>query len=84
MERAKPMTNQEKSVDEKVAIVLEMLKGETSVEEICKHHQVNITEVYHWCALFLDGAKKAFEEGRDEETITQEEIEKLKKIIGNE
>lgn len=61
-----------------------MLKGETSVEETCQRHQVNITDAYHWCALFLDGAKKAFEEGRGEETITQEEIEKLKKIIGNE
>jgi transposase-like protein len=75
------MTNQEKTLDEKVAIVLEMLKGKASVEEICQSHQVSITDVYHWCALFLDGAKKAFEEGR-EESITQEEIEKLKKIIG--
>jgi len=78
------MTNQEKTLDEKVAIVLEMLKGKTSVEEICQRHQVSITDVYYWCALFLDGAKKAFEKGRDETTITQEEIEKLKKIIGKE
>ena len=78
------MTNQEKSLDEKVAIVLEMLKGKASVEEICQRHQVNITDAYHWCALFLDGAKKAFEEGRDDVSITQEEIEKLKKIIGKE
>lgn len=77
------MTNQEKILDEKVAIVLEMLKGKASVEEICQHHQVSITDAYHWCALFLDGAKKAFEEGC-EETITQEEIEKLKKTIGRE
>jgi transposase-like protein len=77
-------TNSEKSLDEKVAIVLEMLKGKVSVEEVCKRHQVSIADVYHWCALFLDGAKKAFEEGREETTITQEEIEKLKKIIGKE
>jgi transposase-like protein len=73
------MTNHDKTLDEKVAIVLEMLKGEASVEEICQRHQVSITDVYHWCALFLDGAKKAFEQGREEETITPEEIEKLKK-----
>lgn len=77
------MTNQEKTLDEKVAIVLEMLKGNVSVEEICQRHQVSITDAYHWCALFLDGAKKAFEEGHGEDaSITQEEIEKLKKIIG--
>ena len=75
------MTNQEKTLDEKVAIVLEMLRGKSPVEEICQRHQVSITDAYHWCALFLDGAKKAFEEGRDV-SITKEEIEKLKKIIG--
>jgi len=78
------MTNQEKSLDEKVAIVLEMLKGKSSVEDICQRHHVSITDAYHWCALFLDGVKKAFEDGRDDVMITQEEIEKLKKIIGKE
>ena len=76
-----PMTNQEKTLDEKVAIVLEMLKGKTSVEEICQRNQVSINDAYQWCALFLDGAKKTFEEGHDKEPITPEEIEKLKKTI---
>lgn len=75
------MTNQEKTLDEKVAIVLEMLKGKSPVEEICQSRQVSITDAYHWCALFLDGAKKAFNEGLGEASVTQEEIEKLKKII---
>ncbi|MGB3479848.1 MAG: transposase [bacterium] len=78
------MTKQEWTVEEKFAIVMEMLKGKTSVNEIFQHHQVSVTDAYHWCALFLNGAKKVFEEGRDETTITKEEIEKLKKIIGNE
>jgi transposase-like protein len=76
--------NQNKTLDEKVAIVLEMLKGKTPVEEICRRRQVSITDAYHWCALFLDGAKKAFKSGCSEEPITQEEIKKLKKIIGKE
>ena len=49
---------QEKSLEEKAAIVLEMLKGKASVEEICQRHQVSITDAYNWCVLFLDGAKK--------------------------
>jgi len=81
MKDNKTAKNQEKSLDEKVAVVLEMLKRKTSIEEICQRHQVNITDAYQWCALFLDDAKKAFEESR-EEPITPEEIEKLKKIIG--
>jgi len=77
------MSDPEKTLDEKVAIALEMLKGETSVKEICQRHHVSVTDAYQWCALFLDDAKKAFEESR-EESITPEEIEKLKKIVGEE
>lgn len=58
-----------------------MLKGETSLNEICRYHRVCITDAYHWCALFLEGAKKAFEEGHGDKFISQEEIDKIKKII---
>jgi len=76
------MTKQEKTVDEKAAVVLDILKGKESVDAICKHHNVDIADAYRWCAQFLESAKKAFEEGRGEEQISQEEIEKVKKIIG--
>ena len=75
------MTKQYKTPDEKVAIFLKMLKGKVSVEEICQHHKVSITDAYQWYALFLDGAKKVFEEGRDDVSITQEESEKIRKRI---
>jgi|GEM_PF-2278854 len=78
------MTKPEKTVDEKVAVVLEMLKGEASVKEICQRHQVSITDAYQWCAQFLEGAKKAFESSRDEKSISQDEIEKVKKLIGKQ
>jgi len=35
------MNKQEKSVEEKAAVVLEMLKGKESVDDICKRHQVS-------------------------------------------
>lgn len=76
------MTKQEKALDEKVAVVLEMLKGKETIEAICKRHNVDIANAYRWCALFLEGAKKAFGEGYVDKPISQEEIEKIKKIIG--
>jgi transposase-like protein len=76
------MINQKKSLDEKVAVVLDMLKGKESVVDICKRHNVNIADAYRWCALFLDGAKKAFGEGYVDKPLSEEEIEKIKKIIG--
>jgi transposase-like protein len=76
------LTNQEKSLDAKVAVVLEMLKGKESVADICKRHNVDIADAYRWCALFLDGAKKAFGEGYVDKPLSQEEIERVKKVIG--
>ncbi len=77
------MVERQYTVKDKVEIVLEMLKSEASINEICQRHQISSTDAYRWCGLFLEGAKKAFESG-SEEPITQEEIEKLKKIIGKE
>jgi transposase-like protein len=76
------MTKSEKSLDKKVAVVLEMLKGKESVDDICERHKVSIADAYRWCALFLEGAKKAFGEGYVDKPLSQEEIEKIKKIIG--
>jgi len=77
------MAGKQYTVKDKVEIVLEMLKGEASINEICQRHQFSSTDAYRWCGLFLEGAKKTLECGC-EEPITQEEIEKLKKIIGKE
>jgi transposase-like protein len=72
--KRKSLTKQKLTMEEKTAIVLEVFKGRVPVTEICQRHQVSITDVYHWCDLFLQGAKKAFDDGMDEKPITPEEI----------
>lgn len=82
MQELDSMTNQEKTLNEKMAVVLEMLKGKDSIEAICNRYKVNIADAYRWCALFLEGAKKAFGEEYIDKPISQEEIDEIKKIIG--
>jgi transposase-like protein len=47
------------TTEEKLGIVIEMLKGGDSVTEICHRHQVSATQAYGWRGQFLEGGKKA-------------------------
>jgi transposase-like protein len=47
------------TTEEKLGIVIEMLKGGDSVTEICHRHQVSSTQAYGWRGQFLEGGKKA-------------------------
>ena len=45
----------------KVSIVLEGLRGETSIAELCRKHQISETMYYKWRDKFLEGGRKAFD-----------------------
>ena len=69
-----------------MAIVLEGLKGEKSVAEICREHQISQTLYYRWRDRFLEAGQKGLsnEGGEDETKVLQAQIEKLEKIIGRQ
>ncbi|GAB6077234.1 transposase [Desulfurobacterium crinifex] len=69
----------------KVAIVLEGLKGNTTVAELCRKYQISETLYYKWRDKFLEGGRKAFlspESNREKEL--ERRIEELEKIIGRQ
>ncbi len=72
--------------EEKMAIVLEGLKGQKSVAEICREHQISQTLFYRWRDRFLEAGQKGLANGAgaDESKASQAEIEKLQKIIGRQ
>ena len=73
------------SSEEKMAIVLEGLKGEKSVAEICREHQISQTLYYRWRDRFLEAGQKGLSNGGGEdEKALQAQIEKLEKIIGRQ
>lgn len=71
--------------EEKFAVVMQGLKGEKSVSEICRENGLSQTMYYKWRDAFLEGGKKALESGnKSYDRALEAEIEKLQKIIGKQ
>jgi transposase-like protein len=69
----------------KIAIVLEGLKGNTTVAELCRKYQISETLYYKWRDKFLEGGRKAFlSPESDREKELERRIEELEKIIGRQ
>jgi transposase-like protein len=69
----------------KLEIVLEGLKGGTSIGEICNKHQISQTQYYMWRDALLNKGHKIFElkDKTKEEDRLKKEVVKLKTIIGD-
>jgi len=60
LERRKKMNRKNWTAEEKLHIVLAMLKNTETAAEICRRHQVSATQLYRWRDQFLDGGKKVW------------------------
>ena len=68
----------------RVALVVSILKGETSVAEAARTYGLTVAEVDDWREKFLLGAENALRSRpRDEEAVKDEQIKKLKQKIGD-
>lgn len=68
----------------RVALVVSILKGETSVAEAAWMHGLTVAEVEDWREKFLLGAENVLRSRpRDEEAVKDEQIKKLKQKIGD-
>jgi transposase-like protein len=68
------------TTEEKLAILMEGFRGQRSVVEICREHQISQSQYYKWRDKFLEGGKRALSNGVSDENIYKAEIEKLQKI----
>ena len=67
-----------------VALVLSIVKGETSVDEAARTHGLTVAEVEDWREKFLAGAENALRtRPKDEDTVKDEQFKKLKQKIGD-
>ena len=51
-------TRRHYSAEEKIRIVLEGLRGEDSIAELCRHESINANVYYRWSKEFLEAGKK--------------------------
>ena len=66
------------------ALVLSILKGETSAVEAARTHGLTVAQVEEWRELFLAGAENAPRaRPRDEEALKDQQIRRLKEKVGD-
>lgn len=67
----------------RAALVLSVLKGETSTQEAARAHGLIVAEIEDWKEKFLAAAENALRtRPRDDEALKEEKIRKLKQKVG--
>ena len=67
----------------KAALVLSVVKGETSIQEAARKHGLTVAELEDWKERFFLGAENALRaRPKDDEALREEQIKKLKQKIG--
>lgn len=70
-------TRRQYSAEEKIRIVLEGLRGEESVAEICRREGLNTNIYYRWSKEFLEAGKKRLN-GDTTREATAPEVQSIK------
>ncbi len=74
------------SNEEKVSIVLEILRGDESAASICTRHGVSATQAYRWLDRFLKGGRNALTDKRTRigHNSLLDENRRLKELAGQQ
>jgi transposase-like protein len=67
----------------RVALVLEILRGETTAAEAARRHGLTVAEIEQWKERFLGGAENALRSRPlDDEALKDQEITRLQRKVG--
>ena len=82
-EDQRPEEVQRWTAKRRAALVISLLKGETTAAEAARRHGLKVAEVEEWRDRFLLGAENALRTRRkDDEALREEEINRLKRKVG--
>ena len=72
------------TAEQKIAIVLAGLRGDRSVKEVCREHQISDTLFYSWRDKLLEGGRGALsgKEERGGERELRRKIRELERALG--
>ncbi len=71
--------------DEKLSVVLEMMKGQKTITQICKEQGISEALAYRWRDEALEGMKAGLSDKRKMRQVAPDaEKERLLKIIGQQ
>ena len=70
-------TRRRYAAEEKIRIVLQGLRGEESIAELCRREQINQNLYYRWSKEFLEAGKKRLA-GDTKREATSDEVKELR------
>jgi len=75
-----------KTAEEKLSIVLEGLKAESTISDICRKHGLSQTLYYKWRDKFLEGGKKGLMNANrgSSSSVEKSKLEEYEKVIGRQ
>ncbi len=73
-------TRKKYSSEEKIRIVLEGLRGDLSVAELCRREGINQNSYYKWSKEFLEAGKQHLA-GNTQRQATSQEVKELRKEL---
>ena len=82
-------TRRKYTSEEKIRIVLEGLRGETSIAELCRREGINPNVYYRWSKDFLEAGKKRLEgdtvreANTDQVKALREQNSQLKQVVAD-
>jgi len=83
----KRRTRRKFTAEEKIRIVLEGLRGEESITDLCRREGIHPTMYYKWSKAFLEGGKRKItgdtvrEAGSEEVNELRSENDSLKQLV---
>jgi transposase-like protein len=82
-EDQRPEEVQRWTAKRRAALVISLLKGETTAAEAARRHGLKVAEVEEWRDRFLLGAENALRaRQKGDEALREEEINRLKRKVG--
>ena len=80
-------TRKKYTAEDRIRIVLEGLRGETGIRELCRREGIATNLYYAWSKEFLEAGKQrlvgdtARQAGSEEVTTLRQEVEQLKQLV---
>lgn len=77
------------TAEQKILIVMEALRAETSIAELCRQHGISQSQFYRWNKEFLEAGKKRLsgditrEATSDDVSDLRKENQRLKEIVAD-
>jgi transposase len=87
--KANHITRRTFTAEDKIRIVMEGIRGEESVSELCRRERLHTTVYYRWLKDFMEGGKRRLrgdtqrEAGREEVASLRDENTRLKQLVAD-